>query len=168
MGERYERNEHTVQRCGSAEEDGKKKQKKKGSEVQVMTDVMFPFSSATRHPLYASGVFICLFDILPSPSTIWINVSLYTVHLILSFFLPSPPSVRAVLSCFRCRVLCIYICEKLPKSFPSTSLSPVSLFSPFPCHLYPFFSLRQRLDVVTPHSLSFSLSRSLHSIFFLC
>lgn len=62
------RNEHTVQRCGSAEEDDKKK--KKGSEVKVMTDVMCPFSSATRHLLYASGVFICLFDTLTSPSTI--------------------------------------------------------------------------------------------------
>lgn len=39
-------------------------------QVKVMTDVLCPFSSATSRPLYASGVFICLFDILRSPSSI--------------------------------------------------------------------------------------------------
>lgn len=45
-----------------------KKLEKKGSEVKVMTDVMCPFSSATRHLLYASGVFHLPLWYTPLPS----------------------------------------------------------------------------------------------------
>lgn len=65
---------------------------------------------------------------------------------------------------------CVYISVKSYWSHFHQPLFPhVSLFSPFPCHPYHFFCLHQRLDVVTPHSLFFSLSHSsLHSIFPLC
>lgn len=67
-GERgkYLRNKHTVLRRVRTGDGSKEK----GSEVKVMTDLMCPFSFATRHLLHASGVFIYLFDMLPSPSSI--------------------------------------------------------------------------------------------------
>lgn len=49
---------------------GGKEKIKWGSGVEVMTDVMCPFSSATRHLPEACGVFILLLDMLPSFSSV--------------------------------------------------------------------------------------------------
>lgn len=150
-----ERNKHTVLSCVRAE-----KQKETWSEVKVMTDVMCPFSSATRHLLLASGVFIYLFDIFPSPSSIWMNVSLYAVRLMFLFFT-------------RLRPLCM-MCSCASDATSCACISGVISINFFlRYHCFPlslsvsiFFSLLQRLGVVTPRTLSFSLSHiSLHSIF---
>lgn len=97
----------------------------------MMTDTMWPFSSATCHLLHTSSVFICLFDVLPSPSAIWINVSLYAAYLII-FLSPLGP-LCVMYSC-----VCVYLCEKRLDS--STYLCALSLLSHFPSCPYPFFS----------------------------
>lgn len=147
------RNEHTVKRCVSAEEDGKKLGRKRGSGVEAMTDKMCPFSPF--HPLYTSGVFICLFDILSTPSTIWINVSLYALRLIFVFFLiPSSSSEHGVLLCFRCLV-CVFSARCYWSHFHQP-LFPL-------CHCFTLFIA---VDIfIAPSSPVFSSSHSLlHSV----
>lgn len=136
--------------------------RKRGSEVKVMTDVMCPFSSATRHLPFASGVFICLFDTLPSPSTIWINVSLYAMCLI--FFFPLCP-LYMMCSCTSDVVSCVYISVRSYWSHFHQPLFP--LYHCFPSFLavYILFSLSVRLLFVIPSSLSFSFHTLLCTVF---
>lgn len=106
--------------------------RKKGSGVEAMTDKMCPLSPL--HPLYTSGVFICLFDILPSSSTIWINVSLYALRLIFVFFLSPHRPLNMVCSC-ALDVLCVFFqwgatgVISINLSFPSVTVLPFSLLS---------------------------------------
>lgn len=84
-------------------------------------------------------VFSWLFDILPSPSTIWINVSLYAVCLIFYFFLYLFLTV-----CTWCTLVLwmssVYISVKNYRSHFHQPLFPLHYCLPLPCCLYPFFS----------------------------
>lgn len=134
---------------------GGKKKIKWGSGVEVMTDVMCPFSSATRHLPEACGVFILLLDMLPSFSSVWINVPFYVARLIFIFSLSSLCPLCGMWSCaFRCT--CMHITLKKKKR----KLCSINLY--FPCISVSAFllALHQRLDGVTPHSLFFSLPPS--------
>lgn len=103
----------TVWRCVCAEEDGGRKRENKVG-VWVMTDVMCPFSSATRHLPEACGVFILLLDMLPSFSSVWINVPFYVARLIFIFSLSSLCPLCGMWSCaFRCT--CMHITLKKKK-----------------------------------------------------
>lgn len=141
-------------------EEGCKKQKEKGSEVKVMTDVMCPFSSATRHLLHASSVFTYLFDILSSPSSIWNNVSLYAVHLIFIFFSLLRP-LYVMCFCALDATSCAYISGVI-----SINLFPLYRCFPLFLTVCILFSLYQRLDVVTPCTLLFFVITHFFAVFF--
>lgn len=80
---------------------------------------LLPPATFSTLPVFSSASLIYPPPLLPFELMCHFMLSVW----FLFFFLPSLPSVHDVLLCFRCHFLCVYLCEKLPKSFLSVSLS---------------------------------------------